>query len=237
MLISIQIPKSEKFHLKKGDKVDFNTPFVSLKNSKKTRVALAQLLGFSPQSIYKFLKKNLGDKVEIGDVLAEEKNFVKSKKFLSQVDGTVTQIDDVEGSIVIENISDDEYFLNCYFQGEVHDVFDTYLDLKVAHSHKVKVKEALKATGAPLYYDFKEKNNIVEDDVLGKFVVADEISPIDQSKLKTLGAKGVVSHKKFDNLSLLQTILETPQELEHVLSKKYKFIISSPEQNTVIFYE
>jgi hypothetical protein len=125
----------------------------------------------------------------------------------------------------------------CHFFGEIIEIYDTYIELKVRNGHKVKTKNKVAHIGAPIFYEYSIGKIISEEDVQNKFLLARDIDPIDHSKIKTLGARGVISTKKNPELEVIQVLVEEDKDWENLSNKKFPFIISGPEENTIIFYE
>jgi len=62
-----------------------------------------QILRVPPQKIVKTLRKNLGDSVSKGDVLAIKKGRLRlgTKKIISEFSGTIVKIDEEKGDVLI----------------------------------------------------------------------------------------------------------------------------------------
>ncbi len=73
----------------------------------ETAINISLQLSVPPAKISQFLKKNLGDLVEKGDIVAVKKGALGmgSKQVLSELSGTVIKIDEEKGNLVIKSPS------------------------------------------------------------------------------------------------------------------------------------
>ncbi len=238
MKVPVKIPQSADILIKKGQKVDFTTPLLRRKDNKRVQIPLAEVMRFAPDKIFLKVKKTIGDKIQKGDLLAEEKSFMSAKRYVSQVEGVLKEINHVLGILIIEQESDDSSEILCYFQGEVEAINDGYIELKVQDAHKAQSQDPIEFMGAEMYYTSIEGIPFSEDDIKGKGVFALSFNPMDHSKVEALGAQALILEKKLETGgSIAQIVLLTPQDVEIIHKKKYPFFIVGPEPNTLYFYE
>lgn len=237
MKVPVKIPQSSEMLIEAGQRVDFTTPLMKRKGKKSIRIPVAEILRFSPDKIFLKLRKTIGDRITQGDLLAEDKSMLGSKRYLSQIDGILKEINHVDGSLIIEQNSEESDMMHCFFTGEVEAIYDGYLDLKVKNAHKAETADPIEYIGAELFYNPDGSGILVEEDIDGKCIVTAELNPMDHSKIEALGARGIISVRKIPSLSLTQIILPKPEDFEIILSKRYPFVIVGPEENTLYFYE
>ena len=237
MKVPVKIPQSSEMLIEAGQRVDFTTPLLKRKGKTIVEIPLAEIMRFEPEKIFLKLKKTIGDRITQGDLLAEDKSMFGSKRYLSQIDGILKEINHVNGSLLIEQNGGESDTMHCFFTGEVEAIYDGYLDLKVKNAHKVETSEPIDYIGAEVFYNSEGNGGIVEDDINGKCIVTKELNSMDHSKIEALGARGIISVRKFPSISLTQIILDNPEDFETILSKRYPFIIVGPEENTLYFYE
>lgn len=237
MYLSIQIPKADKILIKKGQNVDFKTPFVAKKISNTVKIPVASLMAVNPSNIFKLVKKTVGQHVVKGEVIAEDKNLFSSKKYICQISGLLTAIDENEGAVIIETQSESFGEILCHFYGEIAQIHDTHIEVKVKNTHKAKIKEESFEFGAPIFYSYAPNTLLNEDDIEGKFLVSEEINPVDHAKIITLGARGIIGMNKSIKMDLHQISLVDKKDWEHVVTKKFPFVITDVDKNTIIFYE
>lgn len=237
MKVPVKIPQNSEVLIEAGQRVDFSTPLLKRKGKKSIHIPLAEIMKFPPDKIFLRLKKTIGDRVQQGDLLAEEKSMFGSKRYFSQIDGILKEINHVQGSLIIEQDSNDKDVISCFFSGEIDAIYDGYLDLKVHHAHKVETAEPIEYIGSEIYYSPSGDTVFVEEDINGKCIVTTELKPMDHSKIEALGARGLIVMEKIPSISLTQIILPKTSDFETIQTKKFPFVIVGPEENTLYFYE
>ena len=238
MKIQVKIPDKAKILVNNGDKVNFKTPLYSKSKKRKIRVPLSSSMGFKPDKIFRVIKKVIGDELKKGDILAEHKDFFSTKRYLSEVNGIIREIDHINGFVVIEENSDGSSICNCHFTGTIDGVYDGYLELDVEDARKVKVNSVVSDLGGIIFYHLTSDGKLTEDEVNGACIFVNDMDPIETTKLETLGAKAIILNKEIVPLSkITKIIIESEEDFKNLESKKYPYLIVSHEPNTVIFYK
>ncbi|MBP9691440.1 hypothetical protein KBD81_05165 [Candidatus Woesebacteria bacterium] len=238
MKVPVKIPHSADILIEKGQKVDFTTPLLKRKGNTRIQIPLADLMGFAPDKIFLKVKKTIGDMIRKGDLLAENKSFMSAKRYKSQVEGILKEINHVQGVLIIEQESDENTEISCYFQGEVAEINDGYIELKVQNAHKAQTQDPVEFMGAEMYYASPDGIPFSEDDINGKGVFALSFNSMDHTKVEALGAQALILEKKLEaGTSITQIVLQTREDVEIVHKNKYPFFIVGPEPNTLYFYE
>jgi len=237
MKVPVKIPQNVEMLIEAGQRVDFTTPLLKSSGKKTIEIPIAEIMRFSPDKIFLKLTKTIGDRIQQGDLLAEDKGMFGSKRYFSQIDGILKEINHMAGALLIEQDGGEADVKHCFFTGEVEAIYDGYLDLKVKNAHKVETQDPVEYIGAEVFYSPQEGALYVEEDINGKCIVTSELNPMDHSKIEALGARGVISVRKFPSMTLTQIILHKPEDFEIILSKRYPFVIVGPEENTLYFYE
>lgn len=237
MKVPVKIPQHAEMLIEAGQRVDFSTPLLKRKGRKNVEIPLAQIMSFAPDKIFLKLKKTIGDTIQQGDLLAEDKSMFSSKRYFSQIYGVLKEINHAAGSLIIEQDGGEASMERCFFTGEIDAIYDGYLDLKVKNAHKFETADPVEYIGAEVFYTTPESGMFVEEDINGKCIVTNELNPMDHSKIEALGARGIISVRKIPSFSLTQIILHKPDDFDTILSKRYPFVIVGPEENTLYFYE
>ncbi|MDO8741813.1 MAG: hypothetical protein Q7J11_01565, partial [Candidatus Roizmanbacteria bacterium] len=99
MLISVPISTADHCLLKEGQQVDFDTPFLEKKVEEEINISIAKNLGVSPQKIFHYLKKFVGESIEKNETIAINKGIFTSKKIVSKYAGQIKEINHSDGSI------------------------------------------------------------------------------------------------------------------------------------------
>ncbi|PIY94587.1 MAG: hypothetical protein COY68_01775 [Candidatus Levybacteria bacterium CG_4_10_14_0_8_um_filter_35_23] len=107
-LLPVLLPKGFKLKIS-VDSVVCAGDLLAYKNiGKEEVILLSKNLKISPSKVLKCLKKNLGDRIEKGEVLAEKKRIVGGKKFISPFSGTITRLEESTGRLFILSQSEEK---------------------------------------------------------------------------------------------------------------------------------
>lgn len=97
--------------VKIGDTIYRDTILAEKSSEKEEIINLSLELGLPPEKVRKIVKKNPGDKVSPGDVLAYKKGVlgIKSEFIQSEVSGTILRFDRSTGTLVIRLTADNHH--------------------------------------------------------------------------------------------------------------------------------
>ncbi len=237
MILSIPFSQKGKLLIKPGQKVDFNTSLLKENKRNEIKIQIARKLHIHPSKIFQSLKKVVGDQVVKGELIAEKKSFFSGKKYKSEYDGIIKEVDHVEGLLVLEIDSSEENERKSFFKGRVEEVNKDEIKLVV---EKVKEFEGVNASsffGGEVFY-LKNEYEICEDQVDGKIVVCESLSGINQIKIEALGAIGFVTqfklHSTIDTPSVQIKEIDSWKEIFH---RHLPYCFVDKRKNKVVFYE
>lgn len=237
MNIKIKVPSNAKLLIKTGQNVDFSTPFIQKNESKFLHIPLANNMGFKAKDIFRYIKKAIGEKISKGDLLAENKSFLSTKRYLSDTEGVIEGIDHEEGALIIKLVPKDASDILCYFKGEVDGIYDGYFELKVDKAHATQIVDSLPTIGAPVFYLSSSLNDLTEDDISSAIIFTSTMEPIQSTRMKTLGAAGVILKSIHPDVTdLIQIVLTKDNDYSHVQKEKFPYMIVGHEPQTVYFY-
>lgn len=238
MNITFSLPFNGELLIKAGQKVDFKDPIAKKQAAEEITIPLASILKVSPNAIFKSLKKFVGEAFSKGDLIAEHKGMLGSKKYHSEFDGIIKEINHTEGTIVVETTSDKKDTEYAFFKGEVEDIADGKVTLKVDKYVQFELKEANNDFGGEtLIITEKVLPTISSDDVNEKVIFAEKLQPYDQVKLETLGIKGLITlHPHAQEPSVPKAILKEIQDWEKIQKQHFPYCIISKNNNTIYFY-
>lgn len=164
-------------------------------------IHVSQIFKVSPHKITKLIKKNLGDGVSKGDILAVEKGPLGfgNKKIISEFSGTIIKIDSENGDILIRTASTDKS--KSTFASPVDGTVDFCDNIKIVVKTEKDAVMATRVSGretrGTLFaledenVDFGEISQVVEKKViLGKSFAKGAIF-----KAFGLGALGIIGVK------------------------------------------
>ncbi len=153
-------------------------------------IHVSEILGISPKQMTKTLRKNLGDSVSKGDVLAVKKGRLGfgAKKIISEFSGTIIRIDEEAGDVLIHTGSADKNLIT------IISPVDGTVDF--CNNDKIVIKtdkEALLAKKA------------VGEEARGQLFVIDD-KDIDFSEVPKEVAKKIVLGEKFEKGSIFKAL-------------------------------
>ena len=237
MILTIPLPERGKPLIKVGQRVDFNTPLYEEKIHEEEKVFISQKIGVSPKKIFHHLKKLVGDTIQTGDLLAENKSFMAGRRYTSEHTGILKEINHIDGSILIEVSSDDRAVRKAFFTGEAVKIEDRSLQIKVVSANEYEVKNAKETYGGKALYIKKEGASYDEESVLGNVVVTSSISGYHQTKMEALGASG------FATLHVLGEITGTPavlfkqiKDFEDAVKHHLPYCFIDGKTSKIVFY-
>lgn len=237
MKIKAKIPEKAKIVVKPGQKVDFTTPLAEIAEKQMIYIPIAEMMGFDSKNIFHHLKRVIGDQIQKGDVLAEIKSLFTTLQYLSEVSGILREIKHDTGIIAIEQKMNNNQVLNCFFIGEIVEVYDGYLELLVEDVHAVKLQEATPYFGASMYY-LNPSGKYSDADLEGACVFAPEFDPMDTVKMETLGAQGLITKTKIPTETMIHKIvLQDEEDFDHIQKKEYPYVLIGHEPMTILFYK
>jgi hypothetical protein len=101
-LLPILLPEGFSLKVSVGDKIAAGQVLAEGQGKPQEEIIhLAQRLKLVPQKAIQSLKKNLGDSVSVGEVLAAKKSLLSSKQIISKFSGIIIRIDETSGDLVI----------------------------------------------------------------------------------------------------------------------------------------
>jgi hypothetical protein len=239
MIFTIPLPERGKPLVKVGQHVDFNTPLYDEKIQKEVKVCISQKIGVAPQKIFHHLKKLVGETVQTGDLLAENKSFASGKRrYMSEHAGTLKEINHIDGSVLIEVAADDHAVGKAFFSGDVVKIEDGSLQIKVTSANEYEVKNAGVSFGGKTLYIKGENDAIDEDRAAGKVIIAGSVSGYHQAKMEALGAAGFATLHSLSEATTAPAILfKQIKDFEEATKHKLPYCFIDGKTSKIIFYQ
>lgn len=223
MTLDIPIDSEKKLAIKVGDIVGFTTPLYKTKDISEERIAVADLLAIHPKKIFQHLKKNVGDTVSQGDIIATKESLFSHKKIVSHLSGIITEVDHIEGVVLVETQKDGLKEL-CWFAGEVQEVEKKAIKIKIGKHQVVQAKYVQIDFGGTVWGEFP----------VGIFEHASEY---DVAKLEALGGRGLISSYKYEgHTQLPKAEFKLKDDFEAIKDKQFSYCFASAQHSTIIFY-
>lgn len=234
MKITFTIPGDGELKIKTGQTIKINDPLYQQSKTIDKVINLAKKLHIKPDKIFFCLKKMVGDKIDKGDLIAENKSLLLHRLYHSEYSGILKEISHHDGTITInikEGANKDDY-CHAYFQGEIINIDNREITLKINHQSSFPLKSASQDFGGLVYFvktQGFEKETV--QDIDNKIIITDKLSDYQQSKFEALGAKGFVTVNP----------LPKPTTLPFALSKQiiicdFTACIVDKKNNTIFLY-
>ncbi len=237
MLITIPISVSDHCLLKEDQMVDFETPFLQKKVEEEVNVSIAKNLNVSPEKIFHYLKKFVGESIEKDEIIAINKGMFTTKKIISKYSGLIKEINHFNGSITILSKTEVENTVNSFFKGKVVKIKKNELSVEVGKGEQFPAKNISQNFGGKTFYVDKNLNFYTEN-VFNSIVVCEDITSYYRSKAEALGCKGFLS------LSKLSDDLETPfaqfkniNDYKKIIKTKFTYCTVVSSSSTIYFYQ
>jgi hypothetical protein len=238
MLINIPIPDNAKCLLKNGDKVDIGTPYLEYKTTSSVSIPIAKKLGISPTSIFKHIKKFVGEPLKKGDIVASKKGLFTSVKIMSEYDGVLKEIDHNEGIFIIDIDDGTNKKDLSYFKGEVETINKKEIQIKVKSAKEYPLKQSTGNFGGKTIYITNIKSIEINTDCDNSICVAESISTYVQSKTEALGIHGYVTLNKLpEETELPNVLLKQIDHMKKIFELKLPYCIIDEKKGIIVFYQ
>jgi len=234
MKITFTIPGDGDLNIKTGQTIKFGDPLFQKSVTVNKIVNLAKELRIKPDKIFFSLKKMVGDIINKGDLIAEKKSLFLHNLYHSEYSGVLKEINHYNGTITInvKGEPDKDSYCCAYFQGEIINIHNRKITLKVNNQFSFALKSASQDFGGLVFLvkkDHLERESI--HDIDNKIIITDIISEYQQSKFEALGAKGFVTVNP----------LYIPSDLPFAQSKQslqddFTACIVDKKNNTIFLY-
>ncbi|GIW64555.1 MAG: hypothetical protein KatS3mg092_0488 [Patescibacteria group bacterium] len=239
MIIQYPLPEEAELIVKKGDKIDFSTCLFENNQIEKIEINIAAKLSVNPKKIFHYLKKLVGEEIKKDDILAIKEGFFSSKKFLSPVDGIITEINHDQGSIIIKTNSDKKEKYLSIFKGTVDNIEKNFLKIKLNKGQSFSVKNKSDEFGGEIFiYNNQLFYNLKTEDVEEKIIISESLSSFEQIKLEALGVKSFVTLKSLpENTDLKSVLLKNIDDLKKITKEKFSYCSYIKNSDMIYFYD
>ncbi len=236
MIITLPSSYKEDLLVKVGQKVDFKTPFFKKKIQKEIGLSLAEKLRISPQKIFVYLKKFVGEKINKGEILAEKKTLFTVRRYRSEYQGEIKEIDHQEGKVLIKINSGKDEFVTAPFKGEILEIDKETIKIKVNRGKEFTAKEITADFGGEVTY-LKPTTEYCEEEINNKIVVGQSLSSYLQVKLEALGVKGfVLLHRLPEKTDLPWGQLKNITDWEKIIAANFPYCLVDKKNSKIYFY-
>ena len=237
MLIIIPISVSDHCLLKEDQDVDFETPFLQKKVEEEINISIAKNLNVSPQKIFHYLKKFVGEIVEKGETIAINKGIFTTKKNVSKYSGLIKEINHSDGSITILSKTETEDTINSYFKGKVDKIKKNELLIEVSKGEEFPGKNINQNFGGKTFYS-DENLDLNSENIFNSIVVCENITSYYKAKAEALGCRGFLSLSKLaEDSGIPSAQLKNINDYKKIVKTKFAYCTILSNSSTIYFYE
>jgi len=232
MIINIPVDSEKKLAIKVGEKVDFDTLLYKSKEKAEERIEVAELLSIHPKKIFHHLRKNVGDSIVAGDLLAEKKTFFSDKKVTSHIEGIITEVDHIEGVVLIETQKETslEY---CWFVGHVIEVSKKEVQIKIGKHREFEAKYVERDFGGEIWF----LSDSTHESAGFPVGIAEKASEYEVAKLEALGGRGLITSYKYEgSTSLPKAEFKLKDDYKEAASRQFSYCFAQTYHSTIILY-
>lgn len=237
--MNIIIPLSNFDHcvLKENQEVDFETPFLQKKTEEEVNISIAKNLGVSPEKIFHYLKKFVGEVIEKDETIAINKGIFTTKKVISKYSGLIKEINHSDGSITILSRTETENTINSFFKGKVEKIKKNEISIEVGKGEEYPGKNIEQNFGGKTFYA-NENLDFNSENIFNSIVVCENITPYYKAKAEALGCKGFLSLSKLADYSdILNAQLKNINDYKKIIKTKFTYCTMLSNSSTIYFYQ
>lgn len=237
--ISVHIPEKAAILVKEGDLVDTETPLAELaKTSDTLQIELSKILNISPKKITKYIKKNIGDNLIEGEIIAEKKSFLSSVVVRSPHPGKVEGFDLSVGTVTYRVESQEKRNIYPAMKGKIKTVSGNVIEIEcIAKSYDTLGGSGSKVSGT-LRYIKGESVGVLE--VLGEMeksiILIHEVTDAGIAKMDALGALGLICSKT-NSLDGFPTVCVDKHIFHKMVEEEGKEVIIDPSSKKIYIPE
>ena|SRR3990167_350909 len=237
MIIKLPLPDGKQPLIKEGDIVDFDTPLIKVVEKKNIKIPIAQELDIPAKNIFLSMTKNVGEKIEQGEVLAKKKALFSEKTYVSDYTGIVKEIDHQEGAVTLSVTEKGGEKINSFFKGKVNKVDDDTIELEVQEAEKFELKESSSFFGGEaILIDDKSLGHFKEE-ISNKIVLIKKIEKYNQLKLEVIGATGYISLEPLSReIDIPSATLLKKEDWDKIKKLNLPYVSVIKKDNTIYFY-
>jgi len=241
MIIDLTIPNKNNVLVKSGDKIDLETKILKIAKNDVIKINIAKKLNITPEKIFHYLKKFVGDKIKKGDKLAYKKNLFFNQYIFSDYDGILKEINHQTGEITLElndkkNQTEKDFFSP--LAGEVVTIENNIIRIKVKRKKTIELKQNnSKVFGAKIFI-LEDNQQIILENIEKKIIITEKINDLVQTKCEALGAYGFLTIKKLNNpTNLFNNQFKNLDDWSKIRKENFSYCFIENNSSKMILYD
>jgi len=237
MLITVPLTITDHCLLKEGQDVDFETPFLKKKTESEVNISIAKNLNVSPQKIFHYLKKFVGETIEKDEILAVNKGIFSTKKIISKYSGLIKEINHSDGTITILSHEETENTINSFFKGEVNKIKKNEISIEVGKGEQFPSKNIDQSFGGKAFYADQDLN-FNSENIFNSIIVCENMTSYYRSKAEALGCRGFLSLSKMTEVSgIPYAQLKNINDFKKIIKTKFAYCTIVSSSGMIYFYQ
>ena len=237
MLISIPVSVLDRCPLKEGQLVDFNTPFLEKKVEEEINISVAKNLDVSPQKIFHYLKKFVGESIEKNEIIAINKGMFTTKKIVSKYSGLIKEINHSDGSITILSKAKIENTINSFFKGKVDKINKNEISIEVNEGEQLPAKNVSHNFGGKTFYS-DNNSDFLSENVFNSIIVCENITSYLKAKAEALGCQGFLSLSKLtEDSGIPYAQFKNINDYKKIIKLKFPYCTIVNTSSIIYFYQ
>lgn len=241
--ITIQLEPNWTINAHTGDHLTFATTIANVPHtpSVSETIPVAEILKFKPSKIFKHLKKNIGDKIYKGDILATKDGVFSTKKFIADSDGMLTGVNHHLGEITVEKFTSNSEIseIQALLDGIVASIDQKSLVVKVAKTTVIDIKEGLneRVGGKVVLTDNSQAILLSLPQVEGNIIIIDDLSDYVLSKLEALGAKLIITSRVLPKSASICISVSQASDIQAIVDFAPNAMYANATEKFLTFYK
>ncbi|MBI5127082.1 hypothetical protein HZA76_01340 [Candidatus Roizmanbacteria bacterium] len=237
MVITYNILPGNVCLVKAGSNVDFETPLFEKRIHQDLEVNVSSVLEINPKSIFRYLKKLVGEKVNKGDVIAINKGLFTNRKVRSPENGIIKEIDHNQGKLIIETEDKKKGQTLSPFKGEIEKITKESLTINVSKAQEFSLKKAGEDFGGEVFY-LNSLSSLSTTEVSKKIIFCEQLSPYLQVKSEALGVKGYITLQELpENTKAFFAQVKNAEDVKKIEKLKYHYCTIVSKSAKIYFYQ
>lgn len=237
MLITVPLTITDHCLLKEGQDVDFETPFLKKKTESEVNISIAKNLNVSPQKIFHYLKKFVGETIEKDETLAVNKGIFSTKKIISKYSGLIKEINHSDGTITILSREETENTVNSFFKGKVNKIKKNEISIEVDKGEQFPGKNIDQSFGGKTFYA-DEDRDFNSENVYNSIIVCENMTSYYRSKAEALGCQGFLSLSKLtEDSGIPYAQLKNINDYKKIIKAKFAYCTILSSSGMIYFYQ
>ncbi len=228
----LQLPSK----IKPGEELNWSKKNIKEKSEEEIVINVAEELSIPANSIFKYLKVSLGERVAKGGIIAEKKGLFSSSSIVAPATAEVRALDHLQGSITL--VAEGLVEVPFAFRGHFVKKVDSEYVFSVAEGaeYELNFSTAQTVGGKCVYID--DEKDIASENCENNIVVLHLDSAIAAAKTSAMNPQAIVTYKSsYYNSEVVQLYLKHKSDWTELLKNKFPMCLYLSNSKNIFFYK